>query len=82
MCKNSMQRKKNDKNAFSEIITDLRLTNADFFQTKTIFSTKLPEKSSRGHTNYINEKKSSTCAETPCKREEMIKMGFPGKLEI
>jgi hypothetical protein len=43
----------------------------------SIFSRDLPENSTRGHTDFINEIESSLFGETLCKRRGSIETRFP-----
>jgi hypothetical protein len=43
---------------------------------KSTFSKELPEKSTRGHTDFIYGIKLSLCEETLCKRIEIIEAVF------
>jgi hypothetical protein len=44
---------------------------------KSTFSRELPEKSTRGHTDFIYGIESSLCGETLCKKTEIIEICFP-----
>jgi hypothetical protein len=44
---------------------------------KSTFSRELPEKSTRGHTDFIHGIESSLRRETLCKRRKIIEMRFP-----
>jgi hypothetical protein len=44
---------------------------------KSTFSRELPEKFTRGHTDFIHGIESSLCGETLCKRREIIEIGLP-----
>jgi hypothetical protein len=44
---------------------------------KSTFSKELPEKSTRGHTDFINGIESSLYGESLCKRREIIEKYFP-----
>jgi hypothetical protein len=57
-----VQRKRNNRNTFSEIIMDMFLANGE----KSTFSRELPEKSTRGHTDFFFGIEPSTCVETLC----------------
>jgi hypothetical protein len=41
------------------------------------FSREFPEKSTRGHTDFIYGIESSLCGETLCKRRQIIEIRFP-----
>jgi hypothetical protein len=58
-----MQKKRNNRNTFSEIIMDMFLANGE----KSTFSRELPEKSTRGHTDFIFGIELPTCVKTLCK---------------
>jgi hypothetical protein len=65
-----LPKKRNNRNTFSEIIMDMFLANGE----KILF---LPEKSTRGHTDFIYGIEFSLYRETLCKRREIIKICFP-----
>jgi hypothetical protein len=44
---------------------------------KSTFSREFPEKSTRGHTDFIFGIELSLCGETLCKRREIIEICFP-----
>jgi hypothetical protein len=47
------------------------------WRKKVTFSRELPEKSTRGHTDFIFGIESSLFGETWCKRRELIDIPFP-----
>jgi hypothetical protein len=55
-----VQKKRNNRNTFSEIIMDMFLANGE----KSTFSRELPEKSTRGHIDFIFGIEPPTCVET------------------
>jgi hypothetical protein len=69
-----VQKERNNRNTFSEIIMDMRKY---FPCKKSNFSRELPEKSTRGHTDFIFGIEPPTCVETLCKMREIIEIRFP-----
>jgi hypothetical protein len=61
--RNFVQKKRNNRNTFSEIIMDMFFANGE----KSTFSRELREKSTRDHTDFIFGIEPPTCVETLCK---------------
>jgi hypothetical protein len=66
-----VQKERNKRNTFSEIIMDM----GKYFPCK--WGRELPEKSTRGHTDFIFGIEPPKCEETLCKRREIIEIRFP-----
>jgi hypothetical protein len=73
MCRNFVQKKKNNRNRFSEIIMDMR-TYFPCKWGKIDFSRELPEKFTWGHNAFIDGIESSLCVENLCKRRKILKI--------
>jgi hypothetical protein len=71
-----VQKERNDKIIFSEIIKDLRLKFLSKWRIFSIFSRKLSDKSFRGHTDFFSEILSPTCVETLCKISKLLKIWY------
>jgi hypothetical protein len=70
MWRNFVQKKRNNRNTFFEIIMDMFLANGE----KLTFSRELPEKSTRGHTDFIFGIEPPICVEPLCKIEKILKI--------
>jgi hypothetical protein len=72
-----VQKERNNRNTFSEIIMDMGKYFLGEMGKKSTFSRELSEKPTRGHTDFIYGIGASLCGESLCERKEIIEIRFP-----